>query len=247
MTQKESLILRTYGQTDIGLMRASNEDSYLLNDTIQIYAVADGLGGLPHGDLASQLSVETLEYLIAQVANHMTPDAWKRMFNHINQTVHNEGIKVNEELGMGSTLTAAFIRDDTLTIAHVGDTGVYLLRKGSQLQKLTEDHTMAQEIFNTLPPGETKELPDYYYHSLTRCMGQYGDLKTDVITQKLEPGDRILIYSDGVTKTLEDPEIHDYIALEDTPRALVDNIIRIARERGGPDNCTAIAIYVDEA
>lgn len=244
---KSKITLSTYGDTDVGILRPENEDYFLLNDDLRVYAVADGLGGLPHGDVASQLAIESFEELLEKKHSKLSLPDLKKLFIQVNEIVHNEGMRINEELGMGSTLTATLIDDDNLIIGHVGDTGVLLLKRDGSFHKLTQDHTMAQEILDTLPEGEHRELPDYYYHSLTRCIGQYGKLDADVDRITLEPGDRILLYSDGVTKTFEDDELINAINTEPNPEELVEHIIDTARERGGPDNCTAIAIFVSEA
>lgn len=244
---KSKITLSTYGDTDVGLMRPENEDYFLLNDDLRVYAVADGLGGLPHGDIASQLAIEAFETLVTQHKKKLSLSTLKQLFAQVNEIVHNEGLRINEELGMGSTLTATLFDDDHLIIGHVGDTGVLLLKQDGSFHKLTQDHTMAQEILNDLPAGEHRELPDYYYHSLTRCIGQYGKLDADVERVPLSPGDRILLYSDGVTKTFDDEELIRSIRTEPNPEELVEHIIDTARDRGGPDNCTAIAIFVGQA
>jgi len=103
---------------------------------------------------------------------------------------------------------------------------------------------MAQEMLDRLNPGEEAFIPEYFSHTLTRCIGQTGQIQTDVYHEVLEPGDRVLLFTDGVTKTMQMDELHEMIFATDNPQAFVQKVISLANERGGPDNVTAIAIFI---
>ncbi|MGF1448553.1 MAG: PP2C family protein-serine/threonine phosphatase [Opitutales bacterium] len=243
MSESSLLRLHAFGLTDRGLVRRQNEDAFLLDDQARLYAVADGLGGLPEGSVASSLATEALKDFQQENPWDAFPD-FEAMFRYINERVVRRGLEINTELGIGTTLTAVHFLEDTLRIGHVGDTGVLLLRD-NQLQQLTRDHTMAQEMLDRLQPGDDPYIPEYYTHTLTRCIGQDGDLQVDVETFVVQPGDRILLFTDGVTKTHEMDELSEKLQQLDTPETFVRGVIELANERGGPDNVTAIAIYLE--
>lgn len=240
-----TLTLDCYGQTDQGLIRPQNEDNFGINTFHQIFAVADGLGGLPQGSLASELAIEGLDDCTQTLSPNAILD-FQESFNEINQAIYAAGKDVGSDMGIGTTLTVAHIKNHMLSIGHVGDTGVYLFRKEFH-KKLTIDHTMAQEILDGLKPDEpTPYIPEYFHHSLTRCLGQGTTVQVDTTQQHLVDDDRILIYSDGVTKVISSEELHDLALEADSAKVLVQNIIELANVRGGPDNITAVAIFCKE-
>lgn len=243
-SNQKPLRLKASGRTDRGLVRSQNEDDLYIDDDHRIYAVADGLGGLPEGSLASQLAVTSIRDYLEQDPQAEEID-YAALFNFINRRVQEEGARVSHEIGIGSTLTLAHIQGSTLNIAHVGDTGLLLFRDGNWI-KLTVDHTMAQEMRDRLHPGENAYIPEYFSHTLTRCVGQAGILTPDVYTHDIAPGDRILLYSDGVTKVIQNDELRDLLKKATDPGAATEHIIRLGNERGGPDNITAIALFMDQ-
>jgi len=233
--------LVAYGQTDIGLMRDQNEDSFFIDDEHQVFAVADGLGGLPRGSLASELAIQELAAYLHTSSNKKEL-ALEDVFARINKRVFLEGKSVSEEMGIGTTLTVVHILGEVLKIGHIGDTAVVLFREDSWNQ-LTRDHTMAQDMVDNLRPGEQAYIPDYFSHTLTKCIGQLASVSADIFEHPVEPNDRVLIFSDGVTKTMELDEIHHNIMAAHDPQSFVQDLIKTANDRGGPDNITAVAIF----
>lgn len=233
-----------YGQTDQGIMRETNDDSFLVDKESSIYAVADGLGGLPQGAVASGMAMDVLaEYLAA--TNLEQDFTFEEAFNRINLEVFKKGQTISEDLGIGTTLTVVRLQPDAIDIGHVGDTAVVIFQADSWKQ-ITRDHTMAQDMIDRLRPGEQAYIPEYFSHTLTRCIGQLPTIERDEYQHPLEPGDRILIYSDGVTKTVELDEIHQRIMQASNPEAFIQELIETGNQRGGPDNITAIAIFGDQ-
>ena len=230
------------GATDRGKVRPENEDGYLVDAEQHVYAVADGLGGLPEGGLASSVALDTLK---RELANEHATINLDSLFKTVNQAVCEEGQGIDNELGIGTTLTLMAVEGQTMRIAHVGDTGIYRFREG-KAEKLTTDHTMAQEMLERLPEDERERayIPEYYHHTLTRCIGRPGTVKVDLLEVDYEPGDRILLYSDGVTKTLEPHELGSLITGSDDAESCVRAIIGTANDRGGPDNITAVAVFL---
>lgn len=233
----QALRYTIFGGTDKGPVRETNEDFLLINKEQNLFAIADGLGGLPMGDLASETAITSL----ASISYDSKFD-FKDAFTKINETVNTLGETINSDFGIATTLTAIKLQDNILFGGHVGDTGVFLFKKNTWL-KLTKDDTMAEQI--KAEAGEDTLIPSYYYHILTQCIGKGIELKTQTFEHPLETGDRILIYSDGVTLTLTPEELHDLAFESETPEIFVSRIIEEANARGGTDNITAIAIFVE--
>ncbi len=103
---------------------------------------------------------------------------------------------------------------------------------------------MAQDMLDRLGPGENAYIPEYFAHTLTRCIGQNDPLDIDTYEYKIEGGERLLLFTDGVTKTMSMRELHELFFAYDDPKPLVKRIIKTANERGGPDNVTAIALFL---
>jgi serine/threonine protein phosphatase PrpC len=240
-TVVDNLKVSSFGLSDRGKMREENEDMFYVDDSKRVYAVADGLGGLPCGALASKLAIKLLGKSIEKESNGKLN--FEDLFNNINETVYIEGKKVSEEVGIGTTLTVIHLKHNYMDIGHIGDCTAYICRN-KKWHKLTTDHTMEEEIRSRLAPDDDTEIPDYFSHTLTRCIGQQGEIETDVYKKDLKTGDRILICSDGISKILTEEELHDETLLADTPESLIRSLIDIANDRGGPDNSTGIAIFV---
>jgi protein phosphatase len=234
---------KAFGQTDLGLMREHNEDAFLALPRHAFFAVADGLGGLPQGALASTLAVECLQKWFNTPGRNGRLDL-RHLFNLANQRVNDEGRLVSNEVGIGTTLTAFRLGRGQIDVGHVGDSGLYQFRRGEPARKLTTDHTMAEEMRARLRPGDNMYIPDYYTHTLTRCIGQTGEIQVDVFTAPVQAGDRLLLYTDGVTKVFQEKELTETVWASDTPEKLVARLVKLGNERGGPDNLTAVAVFL---
>ncbi len=231
-----TLTYSVFGTTDKGPVRETNEDCFLINKQHDLFAIADGLGGLPMGNLASETAITSLASI-----TYDSKFNFQDAFNKINDTVNALGETINTDFGIATTLTAVKLQDNILFGGHVGDTGVLLFKKHTWL-KLTKDDTMAEQIKSE---AENKEIyiPSYYHHTLTQCIGKGNKLKIQTFEHPLESGDRILLYSDGVTLILSPEELHDLAFQSNTPEIFVNKIIQEGYTREGSDNITAIAIY----
>ncbi|HTB63922.1 MAG TPA: protein phosphatase 2C domain-containing protein [Opitutales bacterium] len=243
MADTPTVSFKAFGQSDCGLMREHNEDAFLALPRHAFFAVADGLGGLPEGSLASTLAVECLQKWFEAPGRNGKLDL-RNLFNLANQRVHDEGRLVSEDVGIGTTLTAFRLLRGQIEVGHVGDSGLYLFRHGEPAKKLTTDHTMAEEMRARLRPGDNMYIPDYYTHTLTRCIGQAGDIEVDTFTAPVKAGDRLLLYTDGVTKVFHEEELNFEVLSSESPEKLVARLVKLGNDRGGPDNLTAIAIYL---
>ena len=237
--------LSSHGCTDVGFVRESNEDAFLASDEKGIYAVADGLGGLPHGSLASRMAVQFFDAMVSNAQACCTEDELNRAVHSIHRFLIENGEKVAGEEGIGTTLTALRTFGNQAIIAHVGDSSAYILN-GNGLCKISKDHTLEQEILDKLKPGETieeQDLPDYYHHTLTRCLGQDTDFSVDFHHFSLNPGDRVLICSDGVTNMIELEDLQQLCQVSDDPEVCTRGIVDTANQNGGVDNSTAVLIF----
>lgn len=221
--------LTSHGITDPGKTRHANEDAMLVDPANQVFAVADGLGGLPGGADTSRRIIELLEQAEQAIdAATGQPNLEKRILR-IHRIVAGEGIEAHPFTGSGSTLTLAQITGDQLWIGHVGDSAAYLLQR-RKLHKLTIDHTFGAENPNVL----------------TQCLGQNNaDPTVEQTRVTVTPGDRLLLCSDGLNKVVSIDAIQTMLQLQESPAAICQKLIDAANACGGPDNITAIVVCID--
>jgi PPM family protein phosphatase len=271
------LAVRTFGLTDPGRVRSTNEDHFLVADLSRtlrvrqtslpqvvtqqgrnqghILLVADGMGGHNAGEVASALTVETVELfvvdLLRRFSNLRTADE-KGVIQDLREAVQQADARIAEEArehrelkGMGTTLTMAFVSGRRLFILHAGDSRCYLFR-GGKLERLTEDHTLVAALLShgTISSEQARDHP--YRHVVTNVLG--GDeagVRVDVQRASLEPGDVLLLCSDGLTDMLDDKRISAILAEEPEPEAACRRLVGEANESGGKDNITAVVARFD--
>lgn len=234
--------LRTFGHSDIGRMRSENEDSFLCDNKRRLYAVADGIGGLPAGAQASQLAISTLDSIFSRPARGGRD--YPSYLEEINNAVFSLGRSISERLGIGTTLVFGHIVDETMHVMHVGDSILLRFRNG-EVDQLTTDHNLENEARQRIARGEPVGLIFENRQALTRCIGQPPPLEGDYMKIGLRAGDRYLFCSDGITRMMTLVDISERLAASKEPEAWVRALIDRANERGGYDNATAVAVYVD--
>ena len=235
--------LSSYGITTLGKVRLTNEDALFISDAHQVYAVADGLGGLPGGARASQRIVELLDQTMKRVDYSEERVDLNELIKGIHQIIAKEGLKAYPFTGMGSTLTIGQIVGDQFLIGHIGDSAAYLFR-GDDLQRLTIDHTMAQELINRKGESALTDMPQEYSHTLTRCVGQGKTLQVDSNRITIEPDDRLLLCTDGLDKVISSEAIKEELALKRSPKEACHQLTQMANDNEGPDNITVIVIQI---
>jgi protein phosphatase len=234
---------RSYAQTDVGRARPENEDSFLCNDTHQVYAVADGIGGLPSGGQASQMTVAVLnEIFTKQPADK--PFDYQQIVEEINEKVYLLGRVLSPQFGIGSTLTFAHLTGVKLNIAHVGDSCALRLRS-KLLEQLTTDHNIETELREREARGESISLLMENRNALTRCIGQPPPLEGNCTRHTVLPHDRYLLCSDGITRYVAHDEIGEILEQAIGPETAVQTLINRANERGGLDNSTGVVLFFD--
>lgn len=237
-------LLRSAALSDIGRVRRQNEDRLINDAAALLFGVADGVGGLPGGAEAAQRSIELIASSLHAVAGSDTPDL-AAVVQHVNFQVRAVGLALSPSTGIGSTLTFGLIRDQTLHIAHVGDSRCYGWRAG-QLEQLTEDHSVENEARLRRARGEPVYYQDINRNALTRCMGQPGMPEVDLIDRPLQAGDRYLFCTDGITRLVQHAELAELIGRAEEPEPALRDIIALAIRRGGPDNATGVLLFIDE-
>ncbi len=239
-------------QTNKGRVRANNEDAV---GSVQptdpaarerkgcLFAVADGLGGLNAGEVASATAIQTLldEYYAPSNAARVEP-ALRRAMQQANLRVHDMGQRNVEQRGMATTLTALALAGATAYIAHVGDSRLYRLR-GDKLTQLTQDHSEVAELvrMKIVPPALAASHPSR--NVLTRTLGQQLMLRPDFAREPVQPGDRFMMCTDGLWSELEEEEMAETLGRfepEEACRRLID--LCLTRECG--DNISVAAISV---
>lgn len=236
--------MRVFGKTDIGSVRKVNQDFLYYSEVPvgqfpNLFVVADGMGGHKAGDFASRMSVENfVDYILKA-----EPDKLIRIMDdgihYINELVVDKAEQHSELSGMGTTFVAAFMEDGTLYVANVGDSRLYLI--DDEINQVTEDHSYVSDMVRA---GEiTKEEAKHHPNKniITRAIGASWDIRVDFFEVDLEPGDRILMCSDGLSNMVEDDELLR-IAKSSDPKEAVDLLIEEAKKNGGYDNITAIII-----
>lgn len=241
------------GVTDVGRVRTNNEDCFRIITPLNLFVLADGMGGEAHGEIASAMAVETVvEHCLdveanpaAKILGKVEPN-WsantKRLSTALhlaNRSIFKSAEEHPEQHGMGATLTAAWINRARLSIAHVGDSRAYLLRAGSLLQ-LTRDHSLVAEQVRrgmlTVAEAEESEMQSV----LLRALGAQADIEVDAEEHSLFPRDVLLLCSDGLTRMVTEPEIAGVLQAETDPERAAEELVALANDRGGPDNITVV-------
>ncbi|HEY5078562.1 MAG TPA: protein phosphatase 2C domain-containing protein [Opitutaceae bacterium] len=237
-------ILRAACFSDIGKVRKENEDRILFDEGIQLFGVADGVGGLPGGAEAAQAVVDVVTAGVQAASSEDEPDLGA-IVGSANDAVVSLGMRISPGLGIGSTVTLGCIRGARLKMAHVGDSRAFSLRDGL-ITCLTEDHSVENEAKRRRARGEVVYYSETQRGALTRCIGQLVPPEVDMADLPLAAGDRYLFCTDGVTRLVSEPELGHLLAESGDPSAIAREIVGLAVHRGGPDNATVVVVIIDE-
>jgi PPM family protein phosphatase len=230
-----------YAGTDTGRQRRANEDSLLARSPL--FVVADGMGGAQAGEVASRIAVESFRHGLDDASQ---PEAaLATLALAANSRIHELSHSNAEHAGMGTTLTAVYVGDREVAIAHVGDSRAYCLRDG-ELLRLTDDHSLVDELLRQgrLTPEEAVEHPQRSV--ITRALGPEGTVEVDTRSFRARPGDVYLLCSDGLTTMLSEEEIADALRSHPRLRDAGEALIAAANEAGGRDNITVVLLRLEE-
>ncbi|BCA80350.1 Stp1/IreP family PP2C-type Ser/Thr phosphatase [Desulfuromonas sp. AOP6] len=240
--------LLSWGQTDQGLLRENNEDSFILSPERGLFVVADGMGGYAAGEVASSLAVREVQKFLQDLdqgkafADMSADEALRQAFLAADEAVSREARDNPGWRGMGCTLVTAWIQGERMTVAHVGDSRLYRVRQGS-LELLTEDHTLVHEqvLQGLLSPADATVSPNR--HVLTRALGSFPNTEVSVAQFTIEEDDRYLLCTDGLTDMLDDETILSLVLSTDDPRTACARLVDAANAAGGKDNITAVLFF----
>jgi serine/threonine protein phosphatase PrpC len=229
-------------KTDTGRQRHANEDSYFARSPV--FAVADGMGGAQAGEVASRIAAGAFED--RSVGDEPAEGQLEEIAQEANREIHQLAQEDSSRAGMGTTLTAAMVRDDEVALGHVGDSRAYVLRDG-QLKRLTKDHSLVEELRRQgrLTEEQAEEHPQRSI--ITRALGPEPQVNVDTMTFPARDGDVFLLCSDGLTTMVSDEEIQEILVGSKNLRSAVNQLVDAANRGGGRDNITAVAFRVAEA
>jgi serine/threonine protein phosphatase PrpC len=234
-------VAEQYAATDTGRQRRANEDSLLAR--APLFVVADGMGGAQAGEVASRLAVESFQ---GGLGDAPEPEAaLAQLARGANSRIHELSHSHAEQAGMGTTLTAVYVGERDVSIAHVGDSRAYRLRDG-ELLRLTDDHSLVDELLRQgrLTPEEAVEHPQRSV--ITRALGPEGEVEVDTRSYTGRGGDVYLLCSDGLTTMVAEDRLAELLGAGETLRAKGEALIAAANEAGGRDNITVVLLRLEE-
>jgi len=234
-------VAEQYAATDTGRQRRANEDALLARSPL--FVVADGMGGAQAGEVASQIAVDHFRRGLEQTAD---PElALAELARAANARIYERSHTRSEHAGMGTTLTAIYVGEQEVSVAHVGDSRAYLLR-GGKLARLTEDHSLVDELMRQgrLTPEEAVEHPQRSV--ITRALGPEGSVEVDTRTFPARDGDVYLVCSDGLTTMVSEKDLAATLSAHPRLREAGDALIAAANDAGGRDNITVVLLRLEE-
>ncbi len=239
--------INAFGKTDVGLMRTINQDSIFISTAPvgklpNLFIVADGMGGHKAGDVASREAIE--RFVKYACATHMSDPAnvLDSGIISINHDIFEMANSNKDYNGMGTTFVAASIVDRHVYIANVGDSRLYLVN--NEIHQITRDHSLVEDMVRMGMLQKMEARTHFNKNVITKAIGVAEDKTStpDIFEIEIEPGDRLLLCSDGLTNMVEDYEIKKIIKNSASIEEAVTNLIQQANENGGKDNISAIIV-----
>jgi PPM family protein phosphatase len=226
--------------SDLGRQRQGNEDNFFVR--APLFVVADGMGGAQAGEVASEMAVESFDRGLPDGA---PSDALVQVIEDANRRIHDRSRAESQRAGMGTTVTAAYVGEHDVTIAHVGDSRAYLLRDG-KLQRLTRDHSLVGELVARGKLTEEQAESHPQRSVITRALGPEPDVQVDVDTYPAEAGDLFMVCSDGLTSMVPEARVAPILTGAGSLEQAGRELIAAANDAGGRDNITVILFRLEE-
>lgn len=241
------LSLQSFAQTDVGLYRQNNEDSFLDLSPYGLYILADGMGGHASGEVASHLTIEVTKNWILEALTQKPPlpshQILTQAIEAANTAVFQEAGRNEAYRGMGTTIVALFRDATSFLLAHVGDSRCYRLRQG-QLEQLTEDHSLRNFYIKEYgyTPEQAAEIAES--NVILRAIGLRETTVVDLSSHEMQAGDLFLLCSDGLSDYVSDQEIQKILNENDELEQACTQLIEVANAMGGYDNTTVLLVRV---
>jgi protein phosphatase len=248
--------LRVGAGSDRGRVRTMNEDAYMLRAKDGLFLVCDGMGGAPAGEVASQMAVDAIDRQLhangsaenassAERAEYLPQTRkLKDAVRWSNAFIYDQAQKDPRQSGMGTTVVGAWIHEHVASVAHVGDSRAYLCR-GDRLEALTRDHSLGEVIRRAAArAGQEIDVPPARHNALVRVLGREPDVDVDVSEVPMQPGDYMLLCSDGLTRMVPESVMAKAICEQREPQRICDYLITAANGNGGADNITVVVVEV---
>lgn len=239
------LMIEAFGASDPGCVRGNNEDCFLVAPVAGLYLVADGMGGAQAGEHASKMATDTVMEVVSATPGNIDIARLAGAIEEANRRLKAASAADPALQGMGTTVVAAAERGGELVIASVGDSRAYRFRDGN-LTAITEDQTWVNEVGRKLGLDETALRAHPMRHVLTMAVGVSENLRINTYCVQPAPGETILLSSDGLHGVVADEDIATVLAAPGTIEQTARRLIKLARDRGGPDNVTVVVLRVGE-
>lgn len=239
--------LKTACITDAGKLRKENEDSFChqkLKNGLELFAVADGMGGYNAGEVASNIAVKVVsEYCTQHIEDDVKSDDVIHILDDAiakaNKVIYDESIKNKDYSGMGTTIVAAITNGEDMIIAHVGDSRAYILKDNS-LNKLTNDHSLVAEMVRDGMITEDEAQRHPKKNIITRALGTDENVKVDIQKIHISMDDTVLLCTDGLSNMIEDKIIEQMLIKNSDVNKCARELVDLANKLGGRDNITVI-------
>jgi protein phosphatase len=250
-------VLRAYGVTDKGRVRSTNEDCFAVHEALRLCVVADGLGGHQAGEVAARIAVDVVGEFIAEARTDAhgvgafhpfgfepSLSASGNLLRTAIQIAHTQILEAastsGRYAGMGTTIVAALVVDDRLTVGHVGDSRLYVLA-GRRLRQLTHDDSWMAAALARDPDVDPILLEHHpMRNALTNVVGTRPGTDVHVVEEQLHGGEVLLLSTDGVHGVLDERRLERLLQDDEDPADIAANVVRAALSRGSLDNCTAV-------
>ena len=224
------------GISKTGLVRQRNEDRFYAQGPLLI--VADGMGGYTGGEYASTMVVDTIVEVVNE-ATEMSTDVLQNAILQANRIVYEKSQSYKELEGMGTTAVVAYVQEDTLYWAHVGDSRLYLYGQEG-LHRMTKDHSMVQQLVEAGTITEDEVIHHPKRNMLTRAIGVYETVEVDTGVVEVHQNDRILLCSDGLSGYIEESKIEQVLSEENNESRALEDLVHLVYDAGARDNVTIV-------
>ena len=235
------MAISSWAATHVGAVRKHNEDNFVNRTDLGVWAVADGAGGHQSGEIASAAIAEALNDLPPSLSAGEVLAEVRLRLESVHQSLSAEAARLGAQTMIVSTVVVLIIRDDYFACLWAGDSRAYLLRDG-ELQQITRDHSLVQQLVEAgaVRPEDAEQHPQA--NVITRAVGVIGEaLELEKVSGPLYPGDRFLLCSDGLSKTLTEQEVSSLLSAP-AGVAIPDAMVAATLERRGRDNVTAVVV-----